>query len=143
MSKNWTPDTWETLCEALGRDKDAKVWVWGRYSHLIFIELKRWVFEIIDGDMQASIEDPRTKKGDHMLLPEQVRKAANDLGYPWVAEDKHGIWRMFKEAPKKDFQIDAEVSKGVKILVDVIYSGKWEDSLLGPKDALVFNKEDV
>ena len=71
----------------------------------------------------------------HLLLPEQARKAAYNLGYPWIAEDKYGVWRMFIEKPSKYFHLDTEVSKGVKILVDIIYSGEWQDSLLGIEDS--------
>lgn len=63
--KQWTPDTWETLCVALAKDKDLKVWVW-YYDTYNDIQLEEHLLieymEAIYCDVaKASLKDPRTK----------------------------------------------------------------------------------
>ena len=60
MSEQWTPDTWETLCMALAKDKDLKVWYWGSDSPTPFLaDLLLVVTDIRNGVYKASLEDPR------------------------------------------------------------------------------------
>ena len=63
MPKNWKPDTWETLCHALAKDKDLKVWIYTErtkfFQHRSILE---YLNEIRCGNAKASLEDPRTKE---------------------------------------------------------------------------------
>ena len=68
MSAKWKPDTWKTLCNALGDDPHLMVWTWDSSSYILDKESElRDVMKLLDnsdnGDVNffASLEDPRTK----------------------------------------------------------------------------------
>ena len=73
------------------------------------------------------------------LTPEQLQAHAEALGYPWVGMNKSGDWNMFRHEPFNEderWRVPFEPT-GLRhpIYSTVIYSGRWQDSLRGPKEA--------
>ena len=75
------------------------------------------------------------------MTPEQLQAHAEAIGYPWVAMDRDGTWLMYGSKPKISgfcqsyWRCDAPSNGGgVYVTVEVTYTGRWQDSLRGPKE---------
>jgi hypothetical protein len=75
------------------------------------------------------------------MTPEQLQAHAAALGYPWVAMDLDGTWLMYDCKPQiRGFNLsfwrcdDPGHRNGVYITANIAYTGRWQDSLRGPKE---------
>ena len=77
------------------------------------------------------------------MTPEQLQQHCAAIGYPWVAMEDNGDWWAttlpMRNDGEKWFVSNAIERDGsfriIKARVSVTYTGRWQDSLRGPKEA--------
>ena len=73
------------------------------------------------------------------MTPEQLQQHCAAIGYPWVAMDSDlmgGRWMMYDSRPNRsDEEWWPTGLRFAVVLVAVDYTGHFQDSLRGPKEA--------